>query len=277
MSDLTLTMGRTPVLGRAVLTALRAKIALSYYKRPAFDMLRWLMHSRETTNFTYDLEEHNKRYLAALIADVVGVEFERILAYIREIEEDAELRSHIAAMTADSSLAFIADQEARYGRRIGWYAIARAIKPRVIIETGIDKGLGACVLAAALRKNLSEGYAGTYYGTDINPQAGYLLTGIYAPYGKILYGDSIESLRKVEGPVDLFINDSDHSAEYEAAEYKVIASKLSEKGIVLGDNAHCTDKLLQFSLDEGRSFVFFSERPDHHWYPGGGIGISFRR
>ncbi len=277
MGGFTQTMGKTPILGPAVVTALRARTALSYYKRPAVEIVRWLVRSRETTNFTYDLEEQNRLHLAALLADLLNLEFEGILGYFKELEGDAELKTHLATHAADGGLSFVADPEARYGRRLGWYAIARATKPRVVIETGVDKGLGACVLTAALRRNLAEGDPGTYYGTDIDPKAGYLLAGAYASQGKILYGDSLESLRRLEGPIDLFVNDSDHSAEYEAAEYDAIADKLSEKAIVLGDNAHCTDKLLRFSLDRGRRFVFFSERPARHWYPGAGIGISFRR
>jgi hypothetical protein len=31
--------------------------------------------------------------------------------------------------------------------------------------------------------------------------------------------------------------------------------------------------LAEFSERSGRRFVFFSERPKDHWYPGAGIGI----
>jgi hypothetical protein len=79
------------------------------------------------------------------------------------------------------------------------------------------------------------------------------------------------------GPVDLFINDSDHSAEYEAREYEAIAPLLSENAVILGDNAHVTDKLARFSREQGRNFLMFNERPKDHWYPGAGIGISFPR
>jgi hypothetical protein len=96
-------------------------------------------------------------------------------------------------------------------------------------------------------------------------------------YGEILYGDSIESLKQFDKVIDLFINDSDHSAEYEANEYKIVATKLAENAIILGDNSHCTDKLFEFSLKTGRQFIFFQEKPFKHWYPGGGIGIAFRR
>ena len=114
-------------------------------------------------------------------------------------------------------------------------------------------------------------------GTDINPLAGYLLSGDYANYGSILYGDSIESLKKFDDEIDLFINDSDHSEEYEAGEYKTIANMLSQHAVILGDNSHYTDKLLEFSLETNRHFVFFQEKPKNHWYPGAGIGISFNR
>jgi len=255
----------------------RAKLALSYYRKPLVDLFNWLARSKEVTNFTYDLEITNKRYLAALLSDITGRDFEEIMGYFREIENNNELQQHIATVTAANEFADTADQTARYGRRIGWYALVRILKPKIIIETGIDKGLGACVLTAALKQNHAEGYEGKYYGTDINPKAGYLLAGEYARYGTILYGDSITSLNNFTGVIDLFINDSDHSADYEAGEYRAISSKLDKQAVILGDNAHCTDKLLQFSLANQRHYVYFQEKPLAHWYPGAGIGISFKR
>lgn len=162
-----------------------------------------------------------------------------------------------------------------YGRRLGWYALVRALKPRTVVETGVDKGLGSCVLAAGLLRNRAEGHPGRYLGTDINPQAGWMFQGAYREVGEILYGDSIESLQRLEGPIDLFINDSDHSSEYEEREYACIALKLSPTAVVLGDNALVTDKLYQFAVATGRRFLFFSEKPADHWYPGAGIGAAW--
>jgi hypothetical protein len=109
----------------------------------------------------------------------------------------------------------------------------------------------------------------------LNPEAGYLLTAPYSQYGRILYGDSIQSLRALDHPIDLFINDSDHSADYEYREYKTIEAKLSPRALILGDNAEATDRLARFSSETGRSFLFFAEQPKDHWFPGAGIGISF--
>ena len=277
MGKLKRNIAKMPIIGRFLLILYRGKIAFAYFQGPLLNLLRWLFSSRETTNFTYDLEKTNKRYLAALIAGMTNEKYDVIMGYIKELDADNDLHKHVENSIAKSDLAFIADKKVHFGRRLGWYAITRVLKPKIVIETGVDKGLGACVLTAALRRNAQEGYKGRYFGTDINPKAGYLLSGDYANYGTILYGDSIESLKKFEGAIDLFINDSDHSADYEAEEYKTVAHKLSQHAVILGDNSHSTDKLLEFSLETNRHFLFFPEKPKKHWYPGGGIGISFKR
>jgi len=121
----------------------------------------------------------------------------------------------------------LTDLSKGYGRRLGWYALVRALKPHTVVETGVDKGLGSCVLVDALLRKRAEGHPGRYVGTDINPQAGWLFQGPYREVGEIRYGDSLDSsLQQLEGPVDLFINDFDHSAEYEQWEYDCIASKV---------------------------------------------------
>ncbi len=270
-------LARAPIVGRVALFFYRTRIALSYFNTPLFNLVKWLFNSNEYTNITYDLERNNRRYLASLIAHLLDNDYSTILGYMDEAEGDAELKRHIEGATAASPFASFADREVRFGRRLGWYAFVRAMKPQVVIETGVDKGLGACLLSAALMRNCEEGYEGKYFGTDINPDAGYLLSGRYAEYGQILYGDSIVTLRSFNSNVDLFINDSDHSADYEGREYDTIAPKLSECAIVLGDNSHVTDKLLNFSLKHDRLFIFFAEKPSDHWYPGAGIGISVPR
>lgn len=277
MKDLKLVIARIPVLGRLLLMGGRAWVALRYMRQTPWCLIKWLFKSREITNFTYHLEARNKKHLAALLAHVLAVDSEVITAYMQELEENSALREHLMHATAHSELACIADREVRYARRLGWYVFVRVTKPRVVIETGVDKGLGACVLTAALEKNDQEGFRGHYFGTDINPRAGYLLSGRYRAYGTILYGDSIESLKGFDQEIDLFINDSDHSSTYEAEEYAVVAPKLSQNAYILGDNAHASDALFEFAAQTARQFVFFQENPAQHWYPGGGIGICFKK
>lgn len=243
-----------------------------YFKRQASSILPILLATGETHNFTYDLTDKNIRYLAETIACATRISSIEIAAYIDEAIADDDLRKHAfaAPLVPRSGL------RCPFGRRLGWYAVARAMKPKIIVETGVERGHGSLILCSALLRNANEGHPGRYYGTDIDPTAGRLLSGKYAQMGKILYGDSLASLKSLPEIIDLFINDSDHSAEYEFAEYTAISDKLSPNAIILGDNSHVTDKLAQFSRMHARKFLFFHEEPRDHWYPGGGIGISFR-
>lgn len=188
---------------------------LGYFQDPLSTLFRWLLTSREVANYTYDLTERNKQYLAAAVAIVTGIDVPAAARYIAELEEDEVLKAHVIRRTREHPRGHIADPAARYGRRAGWYAMVRATKPRVVIETGVDKGL------------------------------------------------------------DLFIDDSDHSADYEAREYETILPKLSERAVILADNAHVTDTLYRFAQRTGRRFLFFREEPLRHWYSGAGIGIAY--
>lgn len=252
----------------------RLRLGFNYFVPSFKNLYSWLYSSREDTNFTYDLSDQNKDYVASFVSAITNTSITQVKKYISELNEDLALREHVRSSVikfGDSSM----DPDARYGRRLGWYAFVRALKPKVIIETGVDKGLGSCVLASALLKNQAEGSPGYYYGTDINPNAGYLFQGQYRTVGTILYGDSIASLQQFNQPIDLFINDSDHSADYEKREYETIQSKLSSKAVLLADNAHVTNCLYKFAESTGRKFLFFQEKPKDHWYPGAGIGAAF--
>lgn len=253
----------------------RVMYASTYYNRRYIQILKWGITSNEDTNFTFALTERNLKVLAQTISIITNHSYNIIYSYIQEILNDQNFSSYVINKIKTSSFKSVADERSDLHKRIGWYVFVRVLKPKVVVETGIDKGLGAVTLCAALVKNQEEGYPGKYYGTDINTKAGYMLDGEYKAVGEILYGDSIESLKKLNENIDVFINDSDHSAEYEYKEYETILPKLSSNAVVLGDNSHVTDKLLEFSIEHGRKYLFFKEEPLNHWYPGGGIGISF--
>ena len=167
------------------------------------------------------------------------------------------------------------DVEPRYGRRLGWYALVRATKPRVLVETGVDRGLGTAVLAAAVLRNAKEGFPGIVYATDIVPTCGHLLAEPYKSQCRILLGDSVETLKQFKEPVDLFLHDSDHRPEYEWAEFVAIEPRLHAASLVLSDNSQQTSKMREFAARIGRSFLYFQDQPKNHWWPGDGIGAAF--
>jgi hypothetical protein len=251
----------------------------NFYLAPRLiEYAKWLESSDERSNFTYPIK--NLHHLTGWLACVSGSKLSDADRVVREIlDDDWLVNSLIQASSqhgfACDAIGFRVNRAALYGRRIGWYGVVRLKKPRLVIETGVDRGLGSAILCRALMRNSDEGFTGEYLGTEINPRAGHLLAEPLTQFGRIAYGDSVETLKTVTGAIDIFVNDSDHSAEYEALEYEVIAAKLGENSIVLGDNSHVTDKLFQFAVRRGRQFLHFAEQPENHWYPGAGIGAAF--
>src|ERR1700704_4891946 len=164
-----------------------------YFKRQTSSILPILLATGETHNFTYDLTDKNLCYLAETIGCATRTASSQIAAYIDQAIADDDLRKHAYA----GDLIPRPGLRCPFGRRLGWYAVARAMKPKIVVETGVERGHGALILCSALLRNADEGHPGRYYGTDIDPTAGRLLTGKYAEVGKILYGDSIASLKSL--------------------------------------------------------------------------------
>ncbi|GAA1381908.1 class I SAM-dependent methyltransferase [Catellatospora chokoriensis] len=238
---------------------------------------RWLVTSREHHNYTYDLTQLNREHLAWFVSIVAEAPVVDVRRWMVEIEADDALRTHIEQATAKSARRGLADKQVRYARRVGWYALVRARKPRHVVETGVDKGLGTCVLAAALLRNAAEGHPGRVTSLDINPEAGYLAKAEpWAGVVDLVIGDSITTLNALDRPVDMFLHDSDHSAGHEQREFTAVEPHLSERALLLTDNVTITTVLLKHAEKTGRRFLAFREQPKEHWYPGDGIGAAWR-
>ncbi len=260
---------------RVSLMPMRAAQALDYYAEPLREIARWVATSRETTNFTYDLSSLGLTTLAHAVALATGKPVAEIRAYLAEPGADAMFLETLRLKGAKLARTLPFDPEPRFGRRLGWYAAVRALKPGVVLESGVDKGLGAMLLCYALERNAEEGHPGRYLGLDINPAAGALLAPPYDRHAELMFGDALASIARLADPVDLYINDGDHRPDYELREYQAIAPRLASGCMILGDNCHATDALPRFAEATGRNFFFWREQPAAHWYPGAGIGFAF--
>ncbi|MGW0435476.1 class I SAM-dependent methyltransferase [Micromonospora sp. NPDC003197] len=237
---------------------------------------RWLFTSREHHNYTYDLTRLSREHLAWFVSLICDVPVKQVRAYLVEIESDDVLRTHIERATAASARRGLADRRVRYARRIGWYAIVRATRPGHVVETGVDKGLGTCVLASALLRNTAEGDPGRLTSLDINPEAGYLARAEpWASVVDLVIGDSIASIAALDRPVDIFLHDSDHSVTHERREFEAIEAKLAPSALLLTDNVTMTNVLAEHAGRTGRRFLAYRETPVRHWFPGDGIGAAW--
>ena len=260
---------RPEFLTRLVDRRTKKRVVDSYLGPQQAAAREWTQSRGRPDNFYYGLTPRNTEHLISVLAFVFGAPRERVMAIAEELPNSPSILAAANQLKVDPARL--------YGRRLGWYIVTRLTHPSLIVETGVHDGIGAVVLTEALRRNAAEGEPGRYRGTDIDPKAGWLLQAPDVD-AEVLYGDSITSLEALAPEsVDLFINDSDHSADYEYREYQVMTTRLSPGGVILGDNSHATDALLDYSREMGRDFVFFDERPADHWYPGAGIGISVTR
>ena len=237
-------------------------------------LISWLLVSNEHTNYTYHLTELNIRHLSRFISVALNVDHRRVKEYLDEVIKDSDLKEYIADRVAVSNRRFETDPEARYGRRIGWYAIVRLLKPAVVVETGTDKGLGSCVLASALLRNRQEGFPGTLHTIDVDTHAGWMIAHPYSQAVNLIIGDSHTALEDFSLPIDIFIHDSFHDYSYEAKEYCLINDKLAPGAVVISDNSHAGSALMDFAEASTLDFHFWGERPRQHFYAGGGIGLA---
>ena len=129
----------------------RLKIVTSYYKNVWILGFKWIFSRTENDNFYYDISRKNELDLVSILAVVLNEREETISKYIEEIKTDKEVLQVISDSWSADPL--MKDAKVGLGRRIGWYAIVRAKKPSIVLETGVSHGVGALVLCAALERN----------------------------------------------------------------------------------------------------------------------------
>jgi hypothetical protein len=261
-------------LRRALAPLERLKIIWRYRsaaaRRPR-ESVRYLAVGRELSNFTYEIA--NESELLEFVATATGLGLDVVEGLAEELHDDNVLAQHLEERLRSRS-----DRESRahFGRRIGWYCIARALKPALIVETGTRDGLGSTVLARALLCNQREGAEGRLLSVDIDPRSGWLIPESLRPLCDLRTGDSKKVLPRVlEGcEVGMMIHDSHHTYEYERFEFDVALQHRANKIALLSDNAHATSALSDLARELGVNYELFIERPEAHFYPGGGIGLA---
>jgi predicted O-methyltransferase YrrM len=166
----------------------------------------------------------------------------------------------------------------RFGRRLGWYAIARLRKPKLIAETGIHDGLGSALLLRALEINARDGVEGRLISFDPRAETGWLVPEPLRSRWEPRFVTSDDPERGLPAAleaeeVDFFIHDSEHTHAVEMFEFSAAVEHAAPGCVLLSDNAHATSALKDIAGNIGREYAFYPEKPKNHWYPGAGIGL----
>jgi len=258
-------------IARGAALPLRTMMVARYDANLIGRSVDWLVHGRETTNLTYELESLNRNQLGWFVSAVTGAGIQQIRDWMRELDEDTHLAGQLTRRLSSNPRRRICAKEPRWARRLGWYALVRAAQPDHVVETGTHLGLGSCAIAAALLRN---GH-GRLTTVDIDPNSGYLIGEPWANVIERKIGNSADILTGLDD-VGMFIHDSLHTYDYETSELMAVEPNLREDAIVLSDNAHDSSALSDWAERTGSHYLFFKELPLDHWWPGDGIGVAWK-
>ena len=176
----------------------------------------------------------------ALLARHAGLPLAEVLRYRRELRDDQEFQAHLERSMGDVHYVFPG--------ATALYVVVRAIKPRVIVETGVASGISSAHILRALAAN----GAGTLHSIDLpNVQQGSVLpagrtSGWIVPDSlrgrwQLRLGDTrdlLPDLLGTLGQVDLFLHDSDHSYENMVFEFERAFPRLAPGGLLMSDDTH---------------------------------------
>jgi hypothetical protein len=251
----------------------RALVALRYHRPPVRRIAQWLLASREISNFTYDQSELGKDTIAHMVACATGKEYTEVREYVAELDDDQTLREHVRTRASAGPYRNISDADGKPGRRMAFYVIVRAMKPRLTVEIGTDHGLGTCLIAAALARNTAEGYPGKVYSADIRPDSGWLFAPPYSSYGKLFIGDGRTFLTEISETVDVFINDTMNDSSHELQICRAAEPNLACNAIML--SSWHNGGMMRYAEQSGRSYSVVLDQPDAHWYHGSAMAMAF--
>ena len=249
----------------------RVLIISRHLSRATSRSLKWLIGSSEFTNFSYDVTSLNEDQMIWYVSAITGASFDDISGYFEELHSNKDLPLRIEKFCRSSRRGSEIDKLFLRNKRAAWYAFVRVLQPKLVVETGTDKGLGALIIAEALKKN----GAGQLVTIDYDPTSGSLLEESDGVYLTHLKGNSLELLKTLD-KIDLFIHECYHSPDHELGEYNTVARSLSENALVISGYSYTTNVLSNWSKLNNRKFLYFSETSQNHWYRGAGIGASFK-
>lgn len=177
------------------------------------------------------------------IASVTNSTPQKIRKYLNEPFEEPEFAARLSE--CEQIMAGLPLGGDFYGKRVLiQYTVVRALRPATIVETGVANGISTAYLLLALEKN-AHGFlhsvelpSSTVVPAD--KSMGWVVLDRLRGRWKLHTGDVKELLApllQTVAPLDLFIHDSNHSAEHMYWELALAGPHVRSGGILVADDA----------------------------------------
>lgn len=160
--------------------------------------------------------------------------------------------------------------------RVFLYALCRAIKPKVFVETGVLHGLGSIFILAALKLNK----IGTLVSIDepsyfeVGPsnqdgifdtlppgkEPGWIINDRYKDSWKLVIGKSNNMLPKIcaeHDNIDIFLHDSEHTKSNMTFELECAWPNIRKGGFLICDNIKNNTSFFDFCVKAKRTPTVF--------------------
>ncbi len=161
----------------------------------------------------------------------------------------AQVRSGMDRLLPDAPFSMIYNGSPALARLC--YAVVRAVRPQVVVETGVCYGVTSSFILGALEENGS----GMLYSIDLPPLArqaahyqGCLVPENLRKRWRLSRGPSKRLLPKIVhqvGPVDFFLHDSLHTYRNMRREFDIITRNLSLPGVIVSDDVNWNAAFLE--------------------------------
>jgi predicted O-methyltransferase YrrM len=182
---------------------------------------------------------------AEFLALVSGSEKKKIQGYLNEPLNNRDFYNHLRQSETTFRETKTVTSADPYATKVALqYALVRALKPEIILETGVASGVSSSYLLLALKAN-GKGILHSIEIADTRflPQGrqnGWIIPDWLRERWKLHVGDARNILGQVAGelaPLDIFIHDSLHTDEHMSFEFKTAFPFLRPGGLLLADDA----------------------------------------
>jgi predicted O-methyltransferase YrrM len=151
------------------------------------------------------------------------------------------------------------------------YVICRALRPRVVVETGVGSGVTTSFILQALAAN-DDGHL---WSIDLPPIGAEQFAGSFVPQPlrsrwTLLRGRSRDLLPRLLSDLpapDVFLHDSLHTTRNMTFEFQAAWQKMNAGGVLLSDDIHMSKTFARFISDKRIGLSLAGNR----------FGVAFKR
>jgi hypothetical protein len=178
------------------------------------------------------------------LGEVTDCRARKIRRFLDEPFDDAEFAQHIRQTRDLHGRASISTADLYAKKVLIQYAIVRALKPELVVETGIANGVSSSYLLLAMEKNRK----GHLHSIEVDDShvllegrgPGWIVPEPLRIRWSIHMGPSeliLPNLLKVLPLLDIFVHDSLHTYAHMMLEFETAFPRLKPGGILLADDA----------------------------------------